>query len=81
MHKLPFQRLTNQQFYVTTSKGINKDIDVINHSLFPSDILKSFFRGIHELNQAKRKDNDDDIPQLNSNYLDIESFNFTKKKK
>ena len=54
---LPFQRLTNQQFYVTTSKGINKDIDVINHSLFPSDNLKSFFRGINELNHPKSKDN------------------------
>ena len=42
---LPFQRLTNQQFHVTATKGINKDIEGINQTLSPSNNLKSFFYG------------------------------------
>ena len=32
---LPFQSLTDQQFFVTSVKGINKDVENSNLSLFP----------------------------------------------
>ena len=77
---IPFQRLTNQQFHVTT-KGINKDIEGINQTFTPSNNVKSFFKGINELNQPRSKNNDDNTPELNCNYVDIDSFNYIKKRK
>ena len=77
---ISFQRLANQQFHVTT-KGINKDIEGINQTLTPSNNLKSFFKGINELNQPRSKNNDDDTPELNCNYVDTASFNYIKKRK
>ena len=77
---VPFHRLTNQQFHVTT-QGINKVIEGINQTLAPSNNLKSFFTGINELNQPRSKNNDDNTPELNCNYVDIASFNYIKKRK
>ena len=40
---IPFQKLLDQQFYMTSEKGITKDADTSNLSIFPNNSLKSFF--------------------------------------
>ena len=79
---IPFQRLTDQQFYVTSFKGVNKDVDSLNQSLFPSTSLKTFFQGINDLNQNVDNDldNEEGIPQINCKYVDIDTFKHKNKK-
>ena len=78
---LPFQRLTNQQFLATSAtsaKGITNDIRSLNMSLYPTEYLKSCCKGINDINQSKTI-NDDNISEINCNYVDIDTFNYTKK--
>ena len=58
---IPFQKLSNQQFFVTAAKCLNKDVDKLNQlSIFPSARLKSFFKDLNDSNQPL--DNDDEFP-------------------
>ena len=75
---LTFQRLTNQQFFVTSAKGIANDIRSLSMSLYPTEYLKSFFKGINEINQSKTIKDGNNISEMNCNYVDIDSFNYTK---
>ena len=77
---LPFQSLTDQQFFVTSVKGINKDVENSNLSLFPPTSLKTFFQGINDLNENTDNDNEESMPQINCKYTDVDTFNHKNKK-
>ena len=45
---IPFQKISDNQFFATAEKGINKDIDALNLSLFPSNrLIKEYFNDIN----------------------------------
>ena len=68
---IPFQKLSNQQFFATAVKGINKDVDKYNQfSIFPSDRLKSFFKDLNDSNEPL---NDDNEFPINCEYKDLDS--------
>ena len=73
----PFQKLTQQQFFLTSFKGQNTDIGDLEH-LFPSESIKMLFKNINEFNNSG--DNQDEMPPLNCKYVDVESFNYPKDK-
>ena len=51
---IPFQKLSNQQFFTSIVKGISKDLDENSDpKIFPSPALKSFFRNTNDLNQPQ----------------------------
>ena len=77
---LPFQKLTDQQFFVTSVKGINKDPENLNQTLFPPINLKTFFEGINDLNQNDDRGSEDNLPQINCKYVDLDTFKHSKKK-
>ena len=76
---IPFQQLSDQQFYLTSEKGINKDVDLLNLSVLPNNSLKTYFKDIDNVN-CTFSDNDDDAPSINCNYIDINSFDYKNKK-
>ena len=76
---IPFQQLSDQQFYMTSEKGINKDVDLLNLSILTNNSLKTYFKNINNVN-CHFLDNDDDAPAINCNYVDINSFNYKNKK-
>ena len=74
---ISFQKLTRQQLFVTASQDLNKDIDNVAHSIFPSNSLKSLLTNINEFNENRNYNLEDDTPILNCNYVDIDSFKHT----
>ena len=76
---IPFQRITDQQFFATAEKGINKDIEGLNFSIFPSNRLKDYFKDINNLQSGLNHDDEVDSPVLNCNYTDINSFDYQNK--
>ena len=77
---LSFQRITNQQLFGTSAKCITNDIRSSNVPRNPTEYLKSLFKRINEINQSKTIKDDDNISEINCNYVDIDSFNYTHKK-
>ena len=77
---IPFQKLTDHQFFATSSKGIDKYLDSLNISVFPINRLKSFFKEVNDLS-VNTRDDDDNITELNCNYVDINSFDHKVNKK
>ena len=76
---LPLQKLTDQQFFTISAKGINKDIEDINQSILPPSSFKSFFNRVNDL--SNNDNNEEDIPAINCKYVDINSFKYTQKVK
>ena len=76
---VPFQKLTDHQFFATSKGGVNKDIDSLNLNIFPINRLKSFFRDINEIN-INLKDEEDHLEEINCNYLDIDEFTYKNKR-
>ena len=76
---IPFQKLTDHQFFATSKGGINKDIDSLDLTIFPINRLKSFFKDINDLN-TNLKDDEDNLEEINCNYLDIDEFHYKNKK-
>ena len=60
---------------------LNMDIGNVAHSISPSNSLKALFNNINEFNGNKNENLENDIPILNCNYVDIESFKHTNNKK
>ena len=56
-------------------------IEGVNQTFTPSNNLKSFYKGINELDHSKSMLNDENTPELYCNYVDINSFNYIKKRK
>ena len=75
---ITFQQLSDQQFYLTSEKCINNDVDLLNLSILPNDSMKTYFKDINNVN-CHFSDNDDDAPAINCNYVDINSFNYKNK--
>ena len=75
---IPFQQLSDQQFYMTSEKGINKYVDLLNLSILPNNSLKTYFKDINNVN-CPFSDNDDDAPAINCYYVVINSFNYKNK--
>ena len=76
---IPFQKLSDHQFFATSQKGINNEVDDLDLTIFPINRLKTFFRDINNLNVNIRDDNDEDISEINCiscNYVDIDSFKY-----
>ena len=46
---LPFQMLTDRQFFAIPANDRKYDIEDIHQSLFPSASLKSFFKGVNDM--------------------------------
>ena len=84
---IPFQKLSDQQFLFTASKGLDINLDCLKNSIFPSKSLKMFFTEINYFNQIDNNNEDDNSNEedntsgINCNYVDIESFNHTPNKK
>ena len=66
---IPFQNLSDEQFYMTSEKGIQSDIDQLNLSILPNNSLRTFFKVINKLSC-----NITDDLEINCNYVDIDSF-------
>ena len=64
---------------MTSEKYINKDDDLLNVSLLPNNSLKTYFKDINNIN-SDLMDNDLEVPGINCNYIDINSFNYKNKK-
>ena len=77
---IPFQQLSDQQFYLTSEKGINNDVDLLNLSILPNNSLKTYFTDINNVNCHFSNNDDDDAPAIYCNYVDINSFNYKNKK-
>ena len=73
---IPFQKLTDQQFFATSEKGVNRDVDGLNTSIFPINRLKQFFKEINNLQITNNTEEEDEVPELNCNYVDIDSFKY-----
>ena len=79
---LPFSKLTDEQFKLM-SNAINIDDDHdLAHSLFPSESLKCFFKGINDLTNPNNANSDGDVDNIpiNCKYVDINSFNYKQNK-
>ena len=63
---------------MTSEKGINKDVDLLNLSLLPNNSLKTYFRDINNIN-CDFTDDDEETPAVNCNYVDINSFDYNNK--
>ena len=73
---IQFQKLTDYQFFATSEKGINNDVDNLDLVIFPINRLKTFFRDINDLNVNIKNDKDEEFPDLDCNYVDIDSFKY-----
>ena len=78
---IPFQKLTDHQFFATSSKGINEELDSLKISVFPINRLKSFFKEVNNLSVNPREDEEDNLTEINCNYVDINSFDYKVNKK
>ena len=58
---------------MTSEKGINKDVNLLNLSILPNNSLKRYFKDINNVT-CNFVDNDDEAPDLNCKYVDINSF-------
>ena len=76
---IPSQKISDEQFYMTAEKCINNDVDLLNMSLLPNNSLKTYFKDINNIN-SNVFDNDIEAPDINCNYVDINSFNYKNKK-
>ena len=76
---IPFQKISDQQFFATSEKGINRDIEGLNFSIFPTNRLKDFFKDINNLQNNFENDDEAEVPVLNCNYIDIDSFDYKTK--
>ena len=75
----PFQKLSDEQFFMTSEKGINKDVDLLNMTIFPNNSLKTYFKDISNIN-VNATDEETEEPAINCHYYDINSFNYKNKK-
>ena len=73
------QKLSDQQFYMTSEKGITKDADTSNLFIFPNNSHKSYFKDINNLN-SHLMDSDLETPVINCNDVDVNSYNYKNKK-
>ena len=64
---------------MTSEKGINKDVDLLNMTIFPNNSLKTYFKDINNIN-VNATDEETEEPVLNCHYYDINSFNYKNKK-
>ena len=78
---IPFQSLSDQQFYASAVKGLNNDIDHLKFSN-SNNSLKSFFKDINNISglNPEENDEDNDSPPINCSYVDIDSFNHKNNK-
>ena len=58
---------------------INKDVDLLNMSFLPNNSLKTYFKNINNIT-CNLMDNDLEVPDINCNHVDINSFNYKNKK-
>ena len=73
---LPFQKLSDPQFYSTSKCGLNNDIDALELAVFPTNRLKSFFNDINNLDINLKDEEEDNLNEINCNYVDIDSFEY-----
>ena len=75
----PFQKLSDEQFFMTSEEGINKDVDLLNMTIFPNNLLKTYFKDINNIN-VNATDEETEEPAINCHYYDINLFNYKNKK-
>ena len=75
---IPFQKLTDNQFFATASKGVDIEVDCSNLSVLPPENLKSFFKELNEFNGSHIID---EKSPLNCKYYDVNTFPSSKMKK
>ena len=44
----PFQKLTEQQLFITSKNGFNNDMELLNLNIFPIEKMKLFFKEIND---------------------------------
>ena len=71
----PFQKLTEQQFFLTSKSGLSNDMELLNLNIFPIERMKLFFKEINDISM-KAKDTDENFEEINCNYVDIDSFDY-----
>ena len=69
----PFQKLIEQQFYITSKFGLKNDRDLSVVNNFPIERLKLFIKEINDISM-NTKDQEDNFEEVNCNYIDIGSF-------
>ena len=63
---IPFQQLSDQQFYMTSEKSVN---DLLNLSILPNNSRKTNFQDINNINY-NITNYDEEMPAINCNYVD-----------
>ena len=76
---IPFQKLSDQQFYMVSEKGINDDNDLSNLFIPTNSSLKTYFNDINNLND-NINNMDCESPSINCSYVDVSSFDHRNKK-
>ena len=76
---IPFENLSDEQFYMTSEKGVNRDVDKLNVYILPNNSGKTFFKYINNIN-CNIADDIDTSPEINCNYIEIDSFRYKNTK-
>ena len=62
---------------MASEKGINKDVDLLNMTIFQNNSLKTYFKDISNIN-VNATDEETEEPAINCHYYDINLFNLQK---
>ena len=75
---IPFQKITNNQFFATASKGVDTEVDYSNLSILPPENIRLFFKQLNEYNGSNIID---EKSPLDCKYYDTDTFPSSKVEK
>ena len=75
---IPFQKITNNQFFATASKGVDTEVDYSNLSILPPENIRLFFKQLNEYNDSNIID---EKSPLDCKYYDTNTFPSSKVEK